>query len=83
MDAKIPRDSEWSRRMRTAEASAILGISEHTLRRRVRANICADGVAHFDGICAERLGGRYLVRLSRRWFSGPDAPDGEPPAKPE
>lgn len=76
----------WSRRLRTSEAAAILGISESALRRRIRAHICPAGTAVFDGICAEKLGARYLVRLSRRWLSdpqscgGPAATDGDLPA---
>lgn len=74
---RAPSATGWSRRMRTAEAAPILGISEHALRRRIRANMCADGSAHFDGVFAERLGRRYLVRLSRRWLTDPAVVDAD------
>lgn len=65
-------NTEWSRRMRTAEAAQILGISEQALRRQIRSHMCADGTAVFDGICAERLGSHYRIRLARRWLIEPD-----------
>lgn len=67
-----PSESTWSRRMRTAEAARILGISEQALRRQIRSHICADGTAVFDGISAERVGSHYRVRLARRWLIEPD-----------
>lgn len=66
---------QWSRRLRTSEAAAILGVSENALRRQIRANIRPDGTATFDGVHVERLGKRYLVRLSRRWVTDPTSGD--------
>lgn len=66
----------WSRRMRTAEAARVLCISEHALRRQIRAHMRADGTALFDGICAERVGSHYRVRLARRWLTEPAGEDG-------
>lgn len=71
-----PREAAWSRRMRTAESARILGISEHALRRQIRAHLRDDGTALFDGICAERVGSHYRVRLARRWITEPAA-DGD------
>lgn len=73
---RVATEAAWSRRMRTAEAASILGISEHALRRQIRAHICADGTAVFDGICAERVGAHYRVRLARRWLTEPAAGSG-------
>lgn len=72
----VAQGEQWSRRMRTSEAAAILRVSEHALRRQIRDHTCADGTATFDGIRAERLGGRYLVRLHRRWLTEPAAEGG-------
>lgn len=68
-----PGEAAWSRRMRTAESARILGISEHALRRQIRAHLRDDGTALFAGICAERVGSHYRVRLARRWLTEPAA----------